>query len=285
MKQFRKGNLLPYVLRQISLVAFLAVLLCGCTEAEGSDPVPPLRLDQTYYEVMSRGSRIIPLSSGSDRISATVGDTTVLRADSYVDEGQSNARIVLHGLKTGGTTLTLTDEVTGLTQTAEVKVTDTYLNYVINESNHPALQPGTELFLVNNEARDCYFFYLDNLQGTINPTPIAQGTYEFFVRRETDEGEITPYLRLSYPADENGNFTADAPIAAHEFLIDLSGNTSGGAIDIIRVMLDVDWQGLIDQVTTKDIMQHYFLQLSVPGTDYVTVGEIGTNRMPEHILE
>ena len=279
------GDLLPFVLKKISLVAFLAIFLCGCTEEEGSDPVPPLRLDQTYYEVMSRGSRIIPLSSGSNRISATVGDPTVLRADSYVDEGQNYARIVLHGLKTGSTTLTLTDEVTGLTQTTEVKVTDTYLNYVITESNHPALQPGIELFLVNNEARDCYFFYLDHLQGTINPTPIAQGTYEFFVRRETDEGETTPYLRLSYPADENGHFIDDETAVPHEFLIDLSGNTSGGVIDIISVMLDVDWQGLIDQATTKDIMRQYFLQLTVPGTDYVTIGEIRTNQMPEHILE
>lgn len=234
---------------------------------------------------MSRGNRIIQLSSGSNRISATVGDTTILRADCYVNERQSHARIVLHGLKTGGTTLTLTDEVTGLTQTDEVKVTYTYPNYVITESNHPTLQPDTELFLVNNEARDCYFFYLDHLQGTINPTPIAQGAYEFFVRQETDEGEMAPYLRLNYPADENENFTDDAPVATHDFLIDLSGNTSGGVIDVIRVMLGIDWQELINQATTKDFMEYYFMQLTVPGADYMTIGEIGTNQMPEHILE
>lgn len=273
------------MLRRINLVVFLAVLFCGCTENEDSNPVPPLRLEQNYYEVMSRGSRIISLSSGSDRISASVGDDAILRADCYVDEGQDYARIVLHGLKTGSTTLTLTDEVTGLTQAAEVKVTDTYLNYVITESNHPTLQPGTELFLVNNEARDCYFFYLDNLQGTINPTPIAQGTYEFLVHRKTEEGEMNPYLCLSYATDENGNLTGDAPAAAHEFRMDLSGGTSDEVIDVISVMLDVDWQELIDQATTKDVMRYYNLQLTVPGTDYVIFGHIGTNQMPEHILE
>lgn len=264
------------------------ILLCACTEKEGSAPVPPLRLEQNYYEVMSHGNRIIPLTSGSDRISATVGDDAVLRADCYVDEGQSYANIVLHGLQTGSTTLTLTDKATGETQTAEVKVTDAYLAYHIDESNHPALQTGTVLYLINNEARDCYFFFLDRPNGTLNPTPMAQGSYTFRVQQETDkDGNTTmnPYLSLAYPTDDDGCLADGTPATGHDFRIDLDG-TSSNVLPAIEATLGVDWQELIDQATatTRDVMTPYYLQLSVPGTDYAIRGHIDTQQIPEHVL-
>lgn len=46
----------------------------------------------------------------------------------------------------GSTTLTITDNVTKDVETVEVKVTDCYLAYVINDSNHPILPAGTTLF-------------------------------------------------------------------------------------------------------------------------------------------
>ena len=185
---------------------------------------------------MSSGHHIIQLTSGSDRISATVisatvGDEDVLGAECYVDEGKSYARIILHGRQKGSTTLTLTDEKTGVTQTAEVKVTDTYLAYDITFSNHPILETSIRSFLINNEARDCYFFIMDHMQGTLRPTPIA-GSYEFRVQKEADGN-------LSYPTDDDGNLDDDAPAIAHEFRIDLD-NTPSVTLSAIEAALGVD---------------------------------------------
>lgn len=259
-------------------------ILCSCTESDGSDPFPPLTLEKTYYEVMSSGHHIIQLTSGSDRISATVGDEDVLGAECYVDEGKSYARIILHGRQKGSTTLTLTDEKTGVTQTAEVKVTDTYLAYDITFSNHPILETSIRSFLINNEARDCYFFIMDHMQGTLRPTPIA-GSYEFRVQKEAD-GTLNPYLYLSYPTDDDGNLDDDAPATAHEFRIDLD-NTPPATLSVIEYALGVDWQGLADQAAiTRDVMVSYTLRLTVPDTDYVIEGRIDvTTQIPENILK
>lgn len=265
------------------------ILLCACTDNEGNAPVPPLHLDQSYYEVMSRGNRIIPLASGSNRISATVGNEAVLRADCYVDEGQPYARVVLHGLQTGNTTLTLTDEVTGVTQTAEIKVTDTYLACHIDRSSHPALQPGITVYLINNEARDCYFFFLDRQDGILHPTPVAQGSYAFRAQQETDKDgntDMNPYLSLTYPTGDDGYLADGAPATGHDFRIDLDG-TSSDVLPAIEATLGVDWQELIDQAAaaTRDVMKVYNLQLSVPGTGDVICGHIDTQQMPEHVLK
>lgn len=261
----------------------LVFILCSCTESEGSDPFPPLTLEKTYYEVMLSDYHIIQLTSGSDRISATVGDENVLSAECYVDGEPSYTRIILHGLQKGSTTLTLTDEKTGVTQTAEVKVTDNYLAYDITFSNHPILETSIRPFLINNEARDCYFFIMDHMQGTLRPTPIA-GSYEFRVQKEAD-GTLNPYLYLSYPTDD-GNLDDDAPATAHEFRIDLD-NTLPVTLLVIEEALGVDLQGLADQAaTTRDVIVPYTLRLTVPDTDYVIEGCIDvTTQIPENVLK
>lgn len=66
-------------------------------------------------------------------------------------------------MQKGSTTLTITDNITKDVETVEVKVTDCYLAYVINDSNHPVLPAGTTLFLVNNGAHDYYLFDQNNI--------------------------------------------------------------------------------------------------------------------------
>lgn len=65
-------------------------------------------------------------------------------------EDYRKGHINLYGMQKGSTTLTITDNITKDVETVEVKVTDCYLAYVINDSNHPVLPAGTTLFLVNN---------------------------------------------------------------------------------------------------------------------------------------
>lgn len=131
---------------------------------------------------MWHGISEIPITNGSGDISLSVADETIIEANEVLNEGGS-VYVSLQGKQKGSTTLTLTDNVTGDKETVEVKVTDCYIAYGIAESNHPTLTSNLMLYLVNNQARDCYFFTIDYIQHQLNNTPIAKGTYEFLSRR------------------------------------------------------------------------------------------------------
>ena len=172
--------------------------------------------------------------------------------------------------------------VTGDKETVEVKVTDCYIAYGIAESNHPTLTSNLMLYLVNNKARDCYFFTMDNMQHQLNNTPLAEGTYEFFVKQNGEE--TVSYLRLSYSADPSGNFAQNAPMEIHDFA--LSFSDSQAVLEIIKSYLDVDWVELISNATTKSVPpRDYTMILTVPDTDYRIRGVLSTVSIPEHILE
>lgn len=178
------------------------------------------------------------------------------------------------------TAVTLTDNVTGDKETVEVKVTDCYIAYEIIASNHPALQQDMTLYLVNNEARDCYFYSEDQPDST----PAATGTYEFLVK-QTEEG-TAPYLRLSYPSSADGSFAES--VSGHDFRIEMQGAdaTSSASLTIIETYLGVDWEALIADAQAKSLPPaRYTLLLTVPDTDYVITGILSTVAMPENVLD
>ena len=121
------------------------------------------------------------------------------------------------------------------------------MHTAIAESNHPTLTSNLMLYLVNNKARDCYFFTMDNMQHQLNNTPLAEGTYEFFVKQNGEE--TVSYLRLSYSADSSGNFAQNAPMEIHDFA--LSFSDSQAVLEIIKSYLDVDWGGTYQQCHDK----------------------------------
>lgn len=269
------------------LLGTLLLFVCcltGCSDDEnGNDSaVTPFCLETTYYEVrLWRGITEIPITNGSGDISLSVADETIIEADKILNEGGS-VYVSLQGKQKGATTLTLTDNVTGDKETVEVKVTDCYIAYGIAESNHPALASNIMLYLVNNEARDCYFFTIDNMQHQLNKTPLAKGTYEFFVKQDGEE--TIPYLRLNYSADESGNFAQDAPAEAHDFA--MSFEESELVLDVINAYLNVDWDELISNATTKSVPpRDYTMVLTVPDTDYEITGAFATASMPEGVLD
>lgn len=148
----------------------------------GNEPITPFSLDKTYYEVrLERGSTTIHVTNGSGDISLSIEDEKTLNAKYqgglYADD--LRGVIYLYGLQKGSTTLTITDNVTKDVETVEVKVTDCYLAYVINDSNHPVLPAGTTLFLVNNQAQDYYLFDQDNIY---NKPILKDNNYEFSSR-------------------------------------------------------------------------------------------------------
>lgn len=262
--------------------------LAGCSDDDnnggnnGSEPVTPFSLEKTYYEVrLERSVTDIPIINGSGDISLSVADETILEANKTLSEGAC-IYVSLQGKKKGTTTLTLTDNVTGDKETVEVKVTDCYIAYGIAESNHPTLTSNLILYLVNNEARDCYFFSRDNLNHQLYNTPLAKGTYEFFVKAEGEKK--TPYLRLNYPTDESGNLAQDAPMEAHDFA--LSFNNSQAVLEIIKGYLNVDWEELISNATAKSIPpRDDSMTMTVPDTKYEIIGAFGTVDIPEGVLD
>jgi len=105
----------------------------------------------------------------------------------------------------------------------------------------------------------------------------AEGTYEFFAKQNGEE--TVPYLRLSYSADPSGNFAQNAPMEIHDF------SNSQAVLEIIKSYLDVDWEELISNTTTKSVPpRDYTMILTVPETDYEIIGAFATASIPEHIL-
>lgn len=266
----------------IPLFIIISLFISACnSDNTENELTPPFSLEKTYYEVrLRRGITKIPITNGSGDISLFVADKTIVEANKVWNEGGS-IYVSLQGKEKGTTTLTLTDNVTGDKETVEVKVTDCYIAYGITESNYLVLSSNIMLYLVNNETRDCYFFSMDYMQHQLNRTPIAKGSYEFFVKQ--DGKETVPYLRLNYSADEAGNFVQDAPVEAHDFA--LSFNNSQAGLEIIRGYLNVDWEELISNATTKSVPpRDYTMILSIPETDYEIIGAFATASIPEYIL-
>lgn len=88
---------------------------------------------------------------------------------------------------------------------------------------------------------------------------------------------------MNYSADESGNFAHDAPMEPHDFA--LSFNNSPG-LDIIRDYLNVDWEELISNATTKSVPpRDYTMILTIPETDDEIIGAFATASIPEHILD
>ena len=150
------------------ILFILCLFVTACSDDNnGNEPISSFSLDKTYYEVrLGRGSTNIHVTNGSGYISLSIEDEKILNAEYAGGLYADGLRGVIHlyGLQKGSTTLTITDNVTKDVETVEVKVTDCYLAYVINDSNHPVLPAGTTLFLVNNQAQDYYLFDQDNIR-------------------------------------------------------------------------------------------------------------------------
>lgn len=237
------------LINPILFIMCLFVTACS-DDNNGNEPISSFSLDKTYYEVrLGRGSTNIHVTNGSGYISLSIEDEKILNAKYAGGLYADGLRGVIHlyGLQKGSTTLTITDNVTKDVETVEVKVTDCYLAYVINDSNHPILPAGTTLFLVNNQAQDYYLFDQDNIY---NKPILKDNSYEFFITQDTDTGTgsepanyAIPYLRLYMhnPAD-TGTTTAEF----YDFEIEMYGEdaSSSYVLQVIQAYLDVDWEEL-----------------------------------------
>ncbi len=276
----------------IPFLSIISLFVVACNDDDyKSEPIIPFSLEKNYYETrLERGATSISITNGSGDISLAIEDEDILKAiySKYNDkEDNRKGHINLYGLQKGATMLTITDNITKDVETVEVKVTDCYLAYVINDSNHPVLPAGTTLFLVNNQAQDYYLFDQDN---TYNKPILKDNGYEFFIKLDAGTGTAPtnyaiPNLRLykHNPAD-----AATTTSEFYDFQIEMYGEdaSSSSVLKIIQAYLDVDWEELISNALTKSPAPiDMTMIMTVPDTDYRIRGILSTVSIPEHILD
>lgn len=175
----------------------------GSTDGRGR--VYPLVFEKDSVEIRQGiSTRIDPVScNGYNTLDVSSGDTSLLRANVIIIEnGTSHAsgRMELIGRRKGHTTLSVYDRIVKETVVLNVRITDFYLGMQLRSSNHPLFpeqRPGF-LFLVDNDARDFYFFSAKEQQ----PDAILQrGSYAFTV------ADNTPYLTLTPGGGEPYRFS------------------------------------------------------------------------------
>lgn len=276
----------------IPFLSIISLFVVACNDDDNkSEPIIPFSLEKNYYETrLERGATSISITNGSGDISLAIEDEDILKAiySKYNDKKDNRkGHINLYGLQKGATMLTITDNITKDVETVEVKVTDCYLAYVINDSNHPVLPAGTTLFLVNDQAQDYYLFDQDN---TYNKPILKDNGYEFFIKLDAGTGTALtnyaiPNLRLykHNPAD-----AATTTSEFYDFQIEMYGEdaSSSSVLKIIQAYLDVDWEELISNALTKSPAPiDMTMIMTVPDTDYRIRGILSTVSIPEHILD
>lgn len=261
--------------------------LTSCDKAEKTAIFTPFHMEKETYEVMQNGTNKIYIANGSGHVILSVENTDIVSAtlqkDIYADG--LLAVIQLNGLRKGETTLHVTDHITKETEALQIKVTDRYLVFNMGESNHPALtqNPGMVMYLIDNEARDCYFFSLRNSPDKSPDALLSKGNYLFSVGKQ--EEATIPYLTLTYISDEKGNFT-DAAIAPTAHTFDLS-KSSDVAYSILETYLNFNWQELTQDATTKNSPPPLpTFRMHEVDTEYAITGIIDREPLiPEGFLE
>lgn len=255
----------------------------------------PLSFEKEYYERPLLGAANIMIRGGNRDYTVTVERTEILSISVDLSSSTGMGSLLVYPKKKGETKVSVKDNITNETVDLKIKITDAYLTYSIKESNHPALSNGTAVYLINNEAKDCYFFHYNYSQHELSQNPIAKGTYDFSVKLENGFGNSSPtyaipYLTLNYASDEQGNFTdASTPPTPHKLRFELfDGVTSVNAvINLIQRYLKIDWEQLINKALTRsDYLIIPTLKTTIDNTDYTIIGTLDTHpEIPENILE
>lgn len=271
----------------------MGFISCG-DDNEKKKETYPLSFEKEYYEVPLLGKQWISIRGGNRDYSITVEKTDILEASVDLSSPTGMGNLVIQPKQKGETTVTVKDNIVNETVKLKIKVTDGYLAYAIDESNHPALSKGVIIYLINNEAKDCYFFRYIDSKNELSNTPITKGTYDFFIKLESGSGNSSPqyaipYLTLNYTSDEQGKFTdAAIPPTPHHLRFELyDGITNADAVlALIETCLGIDWKELVKKVLTKSDMRLPSLKTTIDNTDYVIIGTVNTMpKIPENILE
>lgn len=252
---------------------------CSDDETNGQKEPLPLLFARYNYETMTGSNYLVNVHSGNRDYNLRIADPDILTCDVDLQNPNGCGYLILKGKKRGTTQLFVTDNVTQDKATLTVKVTDSYADFTVHNSNHPALQMGLSFYLVDNDAHD--FYLLNNAEKVEKPTDriLAKGTYSLSIEGKGDTAK--PHLTLTYPSDEQGRLTdAAIPPTAHKF--DISGSKEM-VYTILARQLHFDWNDL--RPKTKALPPtRYSMQMKEAGTTYEIAAVIATKKIPEGIL-
>lgn len=270
-----------YLLGVLLFLCTISFVSCG-NDNEEKKEIYPLSFEKGYYEAPLLGNTSISIRGGNRDYTVTVEKTNILETSIDLSSPIGMGSLVIKPKQKGETTITIKDKITNETVDLKVKVIDRYLAYAIRNSNHPALSQKTIVYLINNEAKDCYFFRYTDSGVEATSTPIAKGTYGFSIK-------TMPYLTLNYASDENGNFTDKAiPPTPHDLRFELLGDTNTNAvINIIKACLGVDLRIPVQEAANRSInIPQPTLKTTIDHTNYTIAGTLNTTpTIPENILE
>ena len=180
------------------MLCCILTLLSGCKDDDDN----PLRFYNSEYEVPMGGRRYLGLESGNGDYSLAVKDTRIASAGTETGwSGVPAGRMIYE------------------TCTLPIKVVDNYENmellrsYLSNLPNGDAnLLPGiSDIFLINNHARDAYFFKQGEQTAFSSGLElITQGSYKL-EKEEGDDKKMT--LTLTFSED------MATPVSDHKFII------------------------------------------------------------------
>lgn len=278
------------------LLLFLCIInFTSCSDNEEIGVTSPLSFEKGYYEVPLIGKTRIDVRDGNRDYDISVENSSILDVSVDLSSSIGAGTLVITPQSKGETTITVKDNISNETTNLKIKVIDSYLVYLITESNHTALSKGTIVYLVKNANKDCYFFRYNNSE-KIDSAPLSKGTYDFFVKIKHGIGNSSndyaiPYLTLNYASNEEGNFTdATIPKTPHHFRFELfDGITAvNTVIKMIQSYLGIDWEELTQQATKSNIgdMTPPLLKMTVDNTKFNVIGIFSTTTtIPEDILE
>ena len=169
------------------------ILLISCSENETNDipEIVDFIILEDDYEVSLNRALIISIHSGNEDYSIAVEDKEVADAELYPILENTKLSIRIKGKKRGATTVTVTDNVTNKTEVLNVKIISNYISFQVGTSNHKLFKNEQQLFIVSNSEQE-FVYYMPKTEKWI------VGSYAFSVENNT------PYLSLTYTADENG---------------------------------------------------------------------------------
>lgn len=210
---------------KLLLLTFVIFFLGACND----DDPEPLSFYYTYYEVPVHGNRYIGPQTGSGDYSLQVENPYLLSASEEKGWSAPEGMILLRGLLTGESTLTVTDNRTGETANLAIKVIENYEVLRVSslywdddasrimDNEHPVFSKIPFVFLINNQARDVYFADRSGENSLTGNELIIMGKGTYSLIMEDDK----PYLILTYAKDENGQLTDDASVVPtpHKFQI------------------------------------------------------------------
>ena len=272
-----------------ALLSFLCTIFLFSCGNDDEKEIYPLSFEKEYYERPLLGAADIMIRGGNRDYTVTVERTEILSISVDLSSSTGMGSLLVYPKKKGETKVSVKDNITNETVDLKIKITDSYLAYAIKESNHPALSNGTAVYLINNEAKDCYFVRYIYPQHELAPTLLTKGTYEF-TQNDSSNPDASIYLTLKYKSDEQENFTDEAiNPTPHKLRFELSDEhtNANAVINLMHRFLNVKWGELpIEPATKSNYLIIPSLKTTIDNTDYTIIVTLDTRpEIPENILE